>query len=74
MKRLQYNKYGAPIQKNPGWCDMIGWSLNRIGGLFYRLHRNKSNSNSTWAWSMSYSWNDIQYLMWIKGYRQEYPR
>ncbi len=65
-KKLRYNGYGAPIYKNPKWCDLISWILRKISTLFYRL---KCRPIYIWFQAEAYSWGDIQCLPSIKGYK-----
>jgi hypothetical protein len=65
MKTIRYNEYGAPIDKNPTWCNVIGWVLNRIGKLFYPRYFNLA----IWFWSWAYAWNDVQLMPRIKGFK-----
>ena len=64
-KALRYNEYGAPIQRNPMWCDFLSWVLRKISGLFYPKHR----SIYIWLQAKAYAWGDIQCYTDIKGYK-----
>ena len=64
--KLTYNEYGAPLQNNPKWCDIISWMLYKVSSLFYPNHK----SIYIWFQAEAYSWGDIQCLSGIKGYKK----
>ena len=68
-KKLQYNEYGANIQQNPKWCDLISWILYKISGAFYPLYRHKHQFLYIWFQAEAYSWGDIQCYARVKGYK-----
>ncbi len=64
-EKLRYNEYGANIQENPKWCNLISWILRKISSLFYPRYE----SIYIWFQASAYSWGDIQCLSGIKGYK-----
>lgn len=72
-KKLLYNEYGAPIQNNPKWCDLISWILRKISSLFYpglTSIPGKRYSIYMWFQSEAYAWADLQCFTNIKGYKK----
>lgn len=83
LKTIHYNEYGAPIEKNPGWCNFLSRLFNELGGICFTLNGglekalDKNNWLSRlmwWLWVESYAWSDLQCKSEIKGYRQELPK